>query len=91
MFAIPIDEFEFLNSSLLHRTPEFNRPRKHAEVFIGPCIKAAGDHLFGMVFEIMKDRDVRVARDLRALFADLLVGPQISSGKGIVGTVIIRP
>ena len=90
MLAIPIDELELLDARLLHRTPKFNRPGKHTDVLIRPSIEAAGDDLLRVIFEIMKDGNMGIGRDLRPLLADLLIGPQIIGRKRIIGTIIIR-
>jgi len=58
-------------------------------MFVCPCIEAAGDDLLGMIFEIVKDGNVRVTGDLRSLLANLLIGPQIFSEKFIVRAIIL--
>ena len=46
-------------------------------MLIRPGIEAASNDLFGVIFEIVKDRDVWIACDLCSLLANLLKGPQI--------------
>jgi hypothetical protein len=90
MLAIPIDELELLDARLLHWTPEFHRPGEHAQMIVCPGIEAARNHLLRMIFEIMKDGDMWVGCDLCALFADLLIGPEVIGGEIIIGAIIIR-
>src|SRR6266545_1495425 len=89
MFAIQIDEFKLFDARLFHRTPKFNRPRKKTQVIIGPVIEAACDDLLRVIFEIVKNRNVRITRELRSLLTDLLIRPQILSWEIIIGTIII--
>src|SRR6266542_2764557 len=89
MFTVSINELELLDTGLPHRTPEFNCPCEDAYVFICPGVEAARNDLLGMIFEIMKDRDMRITRDLRPLLTDLLKRPQILSWELIVRTIII--
>src|SRR6266508_3360541 len=57
---------------------------------IAPGIETACDHLLGMIFEIMKNRDVRIARNLRPLATDLLKGPQVVGRHLVVSAIVIR-
>src|ERR1043165_8996328 len=91
MLTVPIDELEVLNPSLLHRTPKLHCPGVHTHMVVRPGIKAAGNDLFGMIFEIMKDRDVWITREFRSLLTDLLERPQIFRRHFIIGAVIVWP
>src|ERR1051325_11098620 len=91
MLTIPINELEVLNLSLLHWTPKLHCPGVHTHMVVCPSIKATGNDLFGMIFEIMEDRDVWITREFRSLLTDLLERPQILGRHFIIGAVIIWP
>ena len=89
MLAVPVDEVIALDSRFLHRRPDLHRPEELPEVLVGP-VEPAGDDSLGVVFEIVKDRDVRIAGQLSPFRADLLVVPQVFTVHFGVGQMIER-
>src|SRR5271157_2590212 len=62
MLAEPIKIFIVLDSGLPDWTPDLHRPGEDAEMIVHPGIERAGSERLGMIFKIMKDRDVRITR-----------------------------
>ena len=91
MLAIPLDELVLVDAGRALRAPDLHRPREDAEVVVGPVVERAGDDLLRVIAEVVIDRDVRIAGDLGALRAELLVGPQVLGGQRVVGLVRVRP
>ena len=83
MVAIPVNEVVLLDAGFLGRRPDLDCPEKLAEVFIDP-VEAAGDHLLRVIAEVVEDGNVRVTGELLALYAELLVQPQVLGGHLVI-------
>src|SRR6266851_5034673 len=77
MFPEPIDVFVVRDTRLPLWRPYLYGPAENAQVIVNPVVKDPGYDLFGMVFEIVEYGDGGIARDFRALLAELLISPKV--------------
>ena len=90
VLAKPVDVLVVGDAGLAHRAPDLDRPFVQAEVVVNP-VKAAGGDLFGVVAELFKGADGRVASELSALGALRLEHPQVFGRHIHIGMAGKRP
>src|SRR5690606_19551599 len=65
VIAVPFDKLVFLDASLTLWTPDFDRPREQAHMVVSPTVKAARNHVLGVIAEVVEYGDVGITADLR--------------------------
>ena len=65
MVAVPMNPVVICDAGFFVWRPNFNGPKLGTQVFVDPVLRTGND-FFGMVFEVMKGTDSRIACELGA-------------------------
>ena len=79
VIAVPVNPVVVGDASFFVGRPNFYGPKQGAQMFVHPVLRAC-DHFFGVVLEVVKNTDCRVACQLAANVGHALDDPQIFGG-----------